>query len=242
MNFIKMSDMDLAGKRVLIREDLNVPIKDGLITSDQRLQAALPALEMALKANAAVIVLSHLGRPSEGVVDSAFSLKPVAAYLKAHLPYPVRFVTDYLTGVDVKPGELVLCENVRFNKGEKANDNALAKQLAALCDVFVMDAFGTAHRAHASTCGVAKFAATALAQKKNKASDRQALRDLLLNAIQESPTSDNAYLQLARLYREDRYFYLALATLKLLVRAVFNPKSFGNTLDPWQSKLGPKYG
>jgi phosphoglycerate kinase len=163
MNFIKMSDMDLAGKRVLIREDLNVPIKDGLITSDQRLQAALPALEMALKANAAVIVLSHLGRPSEGVVDSAFSLKPVAAYLKAHLPYPVRFVTDYLTGVDVKPGELVLCENVRFNKGEKANDPALAKQLAALCDVFVMDAFGTAHRAHASTCGVATFAPIAAA-------------------------------------------------------------------------------
>lgn len=163
MNFVKMSDMDLSGKRVLIREDLNVPIKDGLITSDQRLQAALPALEMALKANAAVIVLSHLGRPVEGVIDPAFSLKPVAAYLKANLAYPVRFVSDYLQGVDVKPGELVVCENVRFNKGEKANDEQLAKQLAALCDVFVMDAFGTAHRAHASTCGVAKFAPIAAA-------------------------------------------------------------------------------
>lgn len=163
MNFVKMSDIDLSGKRVLIREDLNVPIKDGMITSDQRLQAALPALKTALEANAAVMVLSHLGRPAEGEFDSSFSLKPVADYLQKHLNFPVRFVADYLQGVDVKPGELVVCENVRFNKGEKANDVGLAKQLAALCDVFVMDAFGTAHRSHASTCGVAEFAPKAVA-------------------------------------------------------------------------------
>lgn len=163
MNLLKMSELDLSGKRVLIREDLNVPIKDGIITSDQRLQAALPALKTALQANAAVIVLSHLGRPVEGAVDKAFSLQPVADYLRKHLDFPVRFEADYLNGVDVKPGELVVCENVRFNKGETANDEVLAKKLAALCDVFVMDAFGTAHRAHASTCGVAQFAPVAVA-------------------------------------------------------------------------------
>lgn len=163
MNLIKMSDIDLRGKRVLIREDLNVPIKDGIITSDQRLQAALPTLRSALSAGAAVIVLSHLGRPEEGKADSRFSLQPVADYLTTHLDYPVHFVTDYLDGVQVKPGELVICENVRFNSGEKANDDTLAKHLAALCDVFVMDAFGTAHRAHASTYGVAKYAPIAVA-------------------------------------------------------------------------------
>ena len=163
MNLIKMSDLDLHGKRVLIREDLNVPIKDGIITSDQRLQAALPTLRAALQAGAAVIVLSHLGRPEEGHSDSRLSLAPVANYLKTHLAYPVHFVTDYLSGIDVMPGELILCENVRFNAGEKANDDTLAKQLSSLCDVFVMDAFGTAHRAHASTCGVAKFAPIAAA-------------------------------------------------------------------------------
>ena len=163
MNLIKMSDIDLHGKRVLIREDLNVPIKDGMITSDQRLQAALPTLRAALQAGAAVIVLSHLGRPVEGHVDSKLSLSPIADYLKLHLSCPVHFMKNYLHGVDVTPGELVLCENVRFNLGEKANDDALAKQLASLCDVFVMDAFGTAHRAHASTCGVAKYAPIAVA-------------------------------------------------------------------------------
>ena len=163
MNLLKMSDLDLSGKRVLIREDLNVPIKDGIITSEQRLQAALPALRMALQANAAVMVLSHLGRPDEGSIDASLSLKPVADYLRKNLAFPVRFETEYLNGVDVKPGELVVCENVRFNKGEKANDEVLAKKLAALCDVFVMDAFGTAHRAHASTCGVAQFAPIAVA-------------------------------------------------------------------------------
>lgn len=163
MNLVKMSDLDLRGKRVLIREDLNVPIFDGIITSDQRLQAALPTLRMALQAGAAVIVLSHLGRPDEGVFEERYSLSPLADYLKAHLAYPVHFTSDYLSGVDVAPGELVLCENVRFNVGEKANDSTLAKQLASLCDIFVMDAFGTAHRAQASTCGVANYAPIAAA-------------------------------------------------------------------------------
>lgn len=163
MTLIKMTDLPLQGKRVLIREDLNVPIKNGLITSDQRLQAALPSMKMALEAGAAVIVLSHLGRPTEGQFDTKYSLKPIAAYLKTHLNYPVHFCSNYLDGVDAKPGELILCENVRFNIGEKENNDALAYQLAALCDVFVMDAFGTAHRAQASTCGVAKFAPIAAA-------------------------------------------------------------------------------
>jgi phosphoglycerate kinase len=163
MNLIKMSDVDLHHKRVLIREDLNVPIMDGIITSDQRLQAALPTLKAALAEKAAVIVLSHLGRPEEGKEDERFTLEPVADYLAKNLNYPVRFVKHYLDGVDVKPGELVICENVRFNTGEKSNDTALAKKLAALCDIFVMDAFGTAHRAHASTCGVAKYAPIAVA-------------------------------------------------------------------------------
>lgn len=163
MNLIRMSDLPLAGKRVLIREDLNVPVKDGFITSDQRLQSALPTLKEALKSGAAVIVLSHLGRPTEGQIESRFSLLPVAEYLAKHLEYPVHFSKDYLEGVDANPGELVLCENVRFNHGEKANDDHLAKQLAALCDIFVMDAFGTAHRAQASTCGVAKYAPLAAA-------------------------------------------------------------------------------
>ncbi len=163
MNLIKMSDVNLYNKRVLIREDLNVPIKDGIITSDQRLQAALPTLKMALQAGAGVIVLSHLGRPEEGCVDKRFSLRPVADYLASHLQAPVHFVTDYLEGVAVAPGELVICENVRFNPGEKANDTVLAQKLARLCDVFIMDAFGTAHRAHASTHGVASFAPIAAA-------------------------------------------------------------------------------
>lgn len=163
MNLIKMNDVDLRGKRVLIREDLNVPIKDGIITSDQRLQAALPTIKTALEAGAAVIVLSHLGRPEEGNPDPRFSLEPIAKYLNEHLEFPVHFVKDYLNGVESKLGELVVCENVRFNPGEKSSDEQLSKQLAALCDVFVMDAFGTAHRAHASTYGVAKFAPIAVA-------------------------------------------------------------------------------
>ncbi|KTD76647.1 phosphoglycerate kinase [Legionella waltersii] len=163
MNLIKMSDINLSGKRVLIREDLNVPIKDGIITSDQRLQAALPTIQSALRSGAAVIVLSHLGRPEEGVFEQRFSLQPVADYLKNNLDHPVKFVSDYLNGVDVKPGELALCENVRFNQGEKKNDQNLAKKLASLCDIFVMDAFGTAHREQASTYGVAQYAPMAVA-------------------------------------------------------------------------------
>ncbi|MCW8470608.1 phosphoglycerate kinase [Fluoribacter gormanii] len=163
MSLIQMSDVDLSGKRVLIREDLNVPIKEGIITSDQRLQAALPTLKAALDAGAAVMVLSHLGRPEEGKFERRFSMEPIAEYLQNNLDYPVHFVSDYLNGVDVKPGELVVCENVRFNVGEKNNEEQLAKKLASLCDVFVMDAFGTAHRAQASTYGVAQFAPIAVA-------------------------------------------------------------------------------
>ncbi|NQY63084.1 MAG: phosphoglycerate kinase [Alteromonadaceae bacterium] len=163
MSVIKMTDLALANQRVLIREDLNVPIQDGKITSDARLKAALPTIKLALDAGAKVMVMSHLGRPVEGEYNEAFSLKPVADYLAAALNAPVRLVKDYLDGVDTKAGEIVIFENIRFNKGEKKNDDALAKKLAALCDVFVMDAFGTAHRAQASTHGIAKFAPTACA-------------------------------------------------------------------------------
>lgn len=163
MNLLKMTDIDLYHKRVMIREDLNIPIKDGIITSDRRLQASLPTIRAALQEQAAVIILSHLGRPIEGEFDPRFSLKPVADYLSTELNIPVRFMRDYVDGVDISPGEVVVCENVRFNPGEKSNDVVLSKQLAKLCDVFVMDAFGTAHRAHASTCGVAKYAPIAVA-------------------------------------------------------------------------------
>ena len=163
MTIIKMSDLALADKRVLIREDLNVPIQEGKITSDARLQAALPTIKQALEAGAKVMIMSHLGRPTEGEYCEEYSLKPVADYLAGALNYPVRLVKDYLTGVDMAAGELVVFENVRFNQGEKKDDDVLAKQLANLCDVFVMDAFGTAHRAQASTHGVAKFAPTACA-------------------------------------------------------------------------------
>jgi phosphoglycerate kinase len=163
MSIINMTDLNLAGQRVLIREDLNVPLQEGKITSDARLQAALPTLKLALEAGAKVMVMSHLGRPTEGEYNAEYSLQPVADYLAAALSYPVRLVTDYLSGVEVATGELVIFENVRFNKGEKKNDDALAQKLAALCDIFVMDAFGTAHRAQASTHGVAKFAPIACA-------------------------------------------------------------------------------
>jgi phosphoglycerate kinase len=163
MSIINMTDLNLAGQRVLIREDLNVPLQEGKITSDARLQAALPTLKLALEAGAKVMVMSHLGRPTEGEYNAEYSLQPVADYLAAALSFPVRLVTDYLSGVEVATGELVIFENVRFNKGEKKNDDALAQKLAALCDIFVMDAFGTAHRAQASTHGVAKFAPIACA-------------------------------------------------------------------------------
>ncbi|HET7930526.1 MAG TPA: phosphoglycerate kinase [Rhodanobacteraceae bacterium] len=163
MDFIRMTDLDLSGKRVLIREDLNVPIKDGRITSTQRLDAALPTLRAARDAGAAVLVMSHLGRPKEGVFDETQSLAPVAAWMSAQLGSTVRLARDYLDGAAAQAGEVVLLENCRMNVGENADDEALAKRYAALCDVFVMDAFGTAHRAQASTHGVAKFAPVACA-------------------------------------------------------------------------------
>jgi phosphoglycerate kinase len=158
-----MADLDLAGKRVLIREDLNVPVKNGKVTSDARLLAAIPTIELALQKGAKVMVCSHLGRPDEGVYDAEFSMQPVVDYLAGALKAPVRLVADYLDGVEVALGEVVVFENVRFNKGEGKNDEALSKKLAALCDVFVMDAFGTAHRAQATTHGVAQFAPVACA-------------------------------------------------------------------------------
>ena len=155
MNFLRMSELSLADKVVLIREDLNVPIKDGKVASDARLQASLPTIKMALEKGAAVIVCSHLGRPTEGSPEAIYSLAPVADYLSDKLAAPVSLNKDYLTaGVAIKSGEVVLLENVRFNNGEKKNDTALAQKYADLCDVFVMDAFGTAHRAQASTEGV----------------------------------------------------------------------------------------
>ncbi|WCR46485.1 phosphoglycerate kinase [Stutzerimonas stutzeri] len=163
MTVLKMTDLDLQGKRVLIREDLNVPVKDGAVKSDARILASLPTIKLALEKGAAVLVCSHLGRPEEGVYSEEDSLKPVANYLSKALGREVPLVKDYLDGVEVKPGELVLLENVRFNKGEKKNTDELAQQYAALCDVFVMDAFGTAHRAQGSTHGVAKFAKVACA-------------------------------------------------------------------------------
>ncbi|OMQ20771.1 MULTISPECIES: phosphoglycerate kinase [Serratia] len=163
MSVIKMTDLDLAGKRVLIRSDLNVPVKDGKVTSDARIRASLPTIEAALKQGAHVMVTSHLGRPTEGEYNEEYSLLPVVNYLKEHMKSPVRLAKDYLDGVDVAAGELVVLENVRFNKGEKKDDEALSKKYAALCDVYVMDAFGTAHRAQASTHGVGKFAPVACA-------------------------------------------------------------------------------
>jgi phosphoglycerate kinase len=163
MSVIKMSDIDLAGKRVLIREDLNVPLANGEITSDARIRAALPTIRKALDANAAVLLMSHLGRPVEGKPDSALSLKPVAAHLSALLGVEVPLQSHWIDGVDVAAGEAVLLENVRFLQGEKACDESLSRKMARLCDVFVMDAFGTAHRAQASTFGVARYAAIACA-------------------------------------------------------------------------------
>lgn len=163
MPIINMSDLALEGKKVLIREDLNVPVKDGKVTSDARIRASLPTMKMAIEAGAKVMVMSHLGRPTEGEYDEAFSMQPVVDHLSTLLDCPVRLVKDYLDGVEVEQGELVILENVRFNKGEKKDDEALSKQYAALCDVYVMDAFGTAHRAQASTHGVGKFAPVACA-------------------------------------------------------------------------------
>jgi phosphoglycerate kinase len=158
-----MRELDLAGKRVLIREDLNVPVTDGQITSDVRIRAALPTIQAAVNAGAAVMLMSHLGRPTEGEREDRFSLAPVAERLSDLLDFPVSLVADWIDGVDVTPGQVVLLENVRFLPGEKACDDDLSERMAALCDVFVMDAFGTAHRAQASTYGVAKYAPVACA-------------------------------------------------------------------------------
>jgi phosphoglycerate kinase len=158
MKVRRMADLSLAGKRVLIREDLNVPVSNGVVTSDARIRAALPTLRQAMAAGAKVFVMSHLGRPEEGVYDEQFSLAPVAKRLAQLLGQPVELRKDWLSGLDCPPGQMLLCENVRFNKGEKKDREDLARAMAALCDVFVMDAFGTAHRAEASTHGVARFA------------------------------------------------------------------------------------
>ena len=163
MTIQRMTDQDLNGKRVLIREDLNVPLKNGEISNDTRIKAALPTLQAALDAGAKVMVMSHLGRPTEGIVDQEHSLKPVATRLSELLGCEVPLVPNWVDGVDMGEHNIVLLENVRFNKGEKANSNELAEKMAALCDVYVMDAFATAHRAEASTCNVAKFAKVACA-------------------------------------------------------------------------------
>jgi len=160
---LRMADLDLAGKRVLIREDLNVPIKAGAVSSDARIRAALPTIRLALERGARVLILSHLGRPTEGKYDPELSLAPVAARLSELLGQPVPLVRDWLDGVDCAPGSAVLCENVRFNVGEKADAEALSRRMAALCDIYVMDAFGTAHRAESSTHGVGRFAPVACA-------------------------------------------------------------------------------
>jgi phosphoglycerate kinase len=165
MSVIKMTDLDLKGKRILIRQDLNVPLKHGVVADDTRIRASLPTIKFALEAGAKVMVMSHLGRPTEGEYEHKYSLAPVANYLSALLGQTVRLEQNWLEPdfLPVEEGELVLCENVRFNIGEKADDEALSKRMASLCDIYVMDAFGTAHRAQASTHGVAKYAPVACA-------------------------------------------------------------------------------
>jgi phosphoglycerate kinase len=163
MSFLRMQDQMLAGQRVLIRQDLNVPLDGGVVANDARILASLATIEMALEKGAKVIVMSHLGRPIEGLFDPSLSLQPVANRLEELLGKSVTLHRNWLDGIDIEPGEVALCENVRFNVGEKANDESLAKRMAALCDIFVMDAFGTAHRAQASTHGIAKFAPLACA-------------------------------------------------------------------------------
>ncbi len=163
LNVKLMRDLDLAGKRVLIREDLNVPLKDGKVTSDARIRAALPTIQMAVDAGAKVILMSHLGRPTEGEIEAEYSMAPVAEHLAGLLGQKVSLVEEWRLGVELNPGEVALLENVRFNPGEKKDEESLARAYAGLCDIFVMDAFGTAHRAQASTHGVAKFAPVACA-------------------------------------------------------------------------------
>lgn len=163
MSVLRMTELELGGKRLLIRQDLNVPLKDGKVADDTRIRASLPTIRQALDAGARVMVMSHLGRPEEGTFDPEASLAPVAEHLQGLLGQEVKLVRDWLDGVEVEPGQVVLCENVRFNSGEKKDDEALSRRMAALCDIYVMDAFGTAHRAQASTHGVARFAPVACA-------------------------------------------------------------------------------
>ncbi|MBL4673620.1 MAG: phosphoglycerate kinase [Arenicella sp.] len=163
MNVLRMQDLNLAGKRVLIRQDLNVPMKDGSVSNDARIRASLATIRLALEKGAKVMLMSHLGRPTEGQADEAFTLQPIASRLSELLGKAVRLERDWLDGIELSDGEIVLCENVRFNVGEKADDESLSRTMARLCDVFVMDAFGTAHRAQASTHGVAKYAPIACA-------------------------------------------------------------------------------
>jgi phosphoglycerate kinase len=163
MTILRMTDLDLKGKKVLIREDLNVPVKAGKVTSDARIRASLPTIQHALEAGAHVLLMSHLGRPTEGEFDEQFSLQPVADHLSKLLGKPVRLEKEWLDGIESEAGEVILCENVRFNKGEKKDDEALSQKMAVLCDIYVMDAFGTAHRAQASTHGIARFAPVACA-------------------------------------------------------------------------------
>ena len=164
MSVIKMTDLDLNGKRVLIRQDLNVPVKDGVVTSDQRIKASLPAIQFCIDAGARLMIMSHLGRPTEGEFEAQYSLQPVADYLTKSLGREIRLVSDYLhNSPEISDGGVVLLENVRFNKGEKANDETLSRQYAELCDIYVMDAFGTAHRAQASTHGAGSYAPVACA-------------------------------------------------------------------------------
>jgi len=164
MSVLKMTDLDLSGKRVLIRQDLNVPIKDGKVASDKRIRASMPTIEFAVNAGARVMVMSHLGRPTEGEYADEFSLRPVAEHMSGLLGKEVKLVGDYLQQMpELNDGDVVLLENVRFNKGEKKNDEALSRQYAALCDIYVMDAFGTAHRAQASTHGAGQYAPSACA-------------------------------------------------------------------------------
>jgi len=160
---LRMYDLDLTDKKVLIREDLNVPILNGEITSDARIRAILPTLEIALKANCAILIMSHLGRPTEGEFNSDYSLKPLAGYLSKLINKDVKFISDWHNDIDVACGEIALLENVRFEIGENKNDEVLSQKMAELCDIFIMDAFACAHRAHASTCGVIKYAKTACA-------------------------------------------------------------------------------
>ena len=163
MNVLRMQDLDLDEKRVLIRQDLNVPLKDGAVSNDARIRASLATVKLALEKGSKVMLMSHLGRPTEGQFDASLSLQPIATHMASLLGCNVRLERDWLDGIELEKGEVVLCENVRFNLGEKTDDESLSKKLAALCDVFVMDAFGTSHRAHASTHGVAKYAELACA-------------------------------------------------------------------------------